>query len=338
MNKKETIIAILLILILQFGTLHATFSIQNGVKVVATISAIASIIGPILTNKDNLAVLLPSNVEPHSFSLDPLTVQKALEADILVSSGHIGWEKQLENQVLEKGKIIFDPLKQLNSSLILLNSPNGGKNIHGYWLDPENVKLIASEFAKKMEIMNPLMSQTYEENLQKYINEIESLKSFALDSVKKKGLYGDKVVIGFYEEQYVAESFGLNPVEVLAGDEENLEISPQKMDTIRKGLLNGTITYLVVSEIALELPLNDYITKLSEETGKTVCYVRTLDIPGIYDFRELYTFNLGNILNDGNPTNSSSYVLAPDVYLELLGALLILNIVFGYIVFARVKK
>jgi len=338
LNKKRTIILVLLILICQLGALHGALSIQNGVKVVATISAVASIIGPILTNTDNLTVLLSSNVEPHSFTLDPLTVQKALDADILVSSGHIGWEKQLENQVLERGVMIFDPLKQLNSSLILLNAPNGGKNIHGYWLHPENVKLIASEFTKKMKIKNPSMSQTYEENLQKYINEIENLKSFALDSVKKKGLYGDKVVIGFYEEQYVAESFGLRPVEVLAGDGENLEISPQKMDAIRKGLLNGTITRLVVSDIALELPLNDYITKLSEETGKTVCYVRTLDIPGIYDFRELYTFNLGNILNSGNSTNSSSYVLAPDVYLELLVALLILNIVFGYIVFARVRK
>jgi ABC-type Zn uptake system ZnuABC Zn-binding protein ZnuA len=338
LNKKKIIIAILLILICQLTTLHTAFSIQNNTKIVATISAIATIINPVLTTSDTLTILLPSNTEPHSFSLNPLTVQKALDADILVSSGHIGWEKQLENQVLERGGMVFDPLSQMNNSLILLNSPIGGKNIHGYWLNPENVKLIATEFTKKIKIKNPSMSQVYEENLQKYIKEIANLESFALDSVKEKGLYEDKVVIGFYEEQYIAESFGLKPIEVLAGDEENMEISPQKMDNIRKGLINGTISYLIVSDIALELPLNDYIRKISDETNKPICYVRTLDIPGIYDFRELYSFNLGNILNIGNLTNNPSDILAPDVYLEIIAALLVLNITFGYILFARIRK
>ena len=210
-------IIVLTIIIFQVIALNSVCYAQTGVKVVATISAVASIVGPILSSMDNLTILLPSNVEPHSFTLDPTTVQKALEADILVSSGHIGWEKQLETQLLEKGKTVFNPLIQLNKSIILFDSPYGGKNVHGYWLLPENVKLISSEFVKTISNVNPLMAQTYLKNEEKYISEIEKLKSFALDTMGNSGLIGKNIIIGFYEEQYVAESFGLKVAGVLAG-------------------------------------------------------------------------------------------------------------------------
>ncbi|MGQ9781545.1 MAG: metal ABC transporter substrate-binding protein [Nitrososphaeria archaeon] len=337
MKALAAIVALTMILLLTGIPGHMSRA-QGGLKVAATISSIASIVGPVLSNDDELAVLLPSTVEPHSFALDPMTIQKALEADILVSSGHIGWERQLETQLLENGKVVFDPLGKLNSSMVILDSPSGGRNVHGYWLLPENVKLISYEFAKMASKLNPSMAETYMANQERYVSEIDKLQAFAVDSMAKRGLLGRGVIIGFYEEQYVAESFGLKVNNVLAGEEESLEISPQKLDEIRDNLSNGTAVGMLVSDIALQLPLNDYIMKLAEETGKPVYYVRTLDIPSIYDFRELYTLNLGNILSSDNVPNEKSYALAPDVYWTAIAISVMLNIIFGYLLLVRGRR
>jgi ABC-type Zn uptake system ZnuABC Zn-binding protein ZnuA len=336
--KKAAAFAVLITAVLLAYTPNLSLHAQRGVKVAVTISSMASIIGPVLSGDDELTVLLPSTAEPHSFTLDPVTVQKALESDILVSSGHIGWERQLETQLLENGKIVFDPLAQLNSSLILLDSPSGGRNIHGYWLLPENVKLISHKFSETVSKLNPEMAKVYGANQERYASEIDRLQAYALDSMAKRGLLEKKVVIGFYEEQYVAESLGFKVDGVLAGDEENLEISPQKLDEIRKSLSDGSVSAMLVSDIALQLPLNDYIRKLAEETGKPVYYVRTMDLPSIYDFRELYSFNLGNLLSSGNVPTEKAYALAPDVYLTAIAASIMLNIVFGYLLFTRGRR
>jgi len=334
-NRKVSSI-VLAVIVLQLNPFGVVAAETKGINVVTTTSAMASIIRPILSGDDNLTVLLPSNVEPHSFTLDPMTVQKALEADILVSSGHIGWEKVIEDQMKSSGKAVFDPLKDL-SSLVLYESPSGGINLHGYWLDAENVKAIATAFSKVVSKMNPTASREYERNLQRYLSEINALESFSLNSLKGRGIYGSNAVIGFFEEQYVAKSFGMNVVGVLAGDEEEVGISPQKLEEIRRGLLNGTINYLVVSEIALELPLNEYIRTLSQETGSQVIYVRTLDIPDVYDFRALYLYNLGNVVGSNPSSKEDRYLLTPEIYLVVIAISVILNVILLYILFRRLR-
>ncbi len=117
---SKIVLFLFLLQILQFSQFNVKATDGSGVKVAVTISAMATVIGPILLPQDNITVLLPANVEPHSFTLDPITLDKAMQADIIVTSGHIGWEDQLEKIAAEKGKIVFNPLKELYNNPILL--------------------------------------------------------------------------------------------------------------------------------------------------------------------------------------------------------------------------
>ncbi|MEM2153553.1 MAG: zinc ABC transporter substrate-binding protein [Nitrososphaeria archaeon] len=340
MRKVLSIFLIFMVLLIQYakvGLLNVNASNLEGVNVIASIPAMATIIGPILLPQDNLTVLLPSNVEPHSFTLDPITLNTALKADIIVTSGHIGWEQQLEKVANENGKIVFNPLKMLENRLILLNIPGGGKNLHGYWLLPENVKIISEEFTKLISYYRPSFAQKYHENLIKYVRDIDRLKNFALENSKERGLFGSNVLIGFYEEQYVASSFGLNVVDVLAGSEESLELSPQKLETIRSQLLEGYIKYIMVSEVAKELPLYNYIEKLSSETGSKIIVVRVLDLPEIYDFRNLFSYNIGKI-GAFETASKTSTLSQSNVFLETTIIALMFNIILIILIFRRVRR
>ncbi|MEM3786075.1 MAG: zinc ABC transporter substrate-binding protein [Nitrososphaeria archaeon] len=340
MRKVLSIFLIFMILLIQYskvGLLDVNASNLEGVNVVVSIPAMATIIGPILLPQDNLTVLLPSNVEPHSFTLDPITLDIALKADIIVTSGHIGWEQQLEKVANENGKIVFDPLKMLENRLILLDIPGGGKNLHGYWLLPENVRIIVEEFTKLISYYRPSLAQKYHENLIKYVRDIDRLKNFALENSKERGLFGNNVLIGFYEEQYVAYSFGLNVVDVLAGNEESLELSPQKLETVRNQLLEGYIKYIMVSEVTKELPLYNYIEKLSSETGSKIIVVRVLDLPEIYDFRSLFSYNIG-MIGAFETASKTSSLFQSNVFLETTIIFLMFNIILIILIFRRAGR
>ncbi|MCX8189421.1 MAG: zinc ABC transporter substrate-binding protein [Nitrososphaeria archaeon] len=340
--RRISFILILMIIILPIqntkaGILNAGASNSEGVNIVVSISAMATIISPILSPKDNLTILLPSNVEPHSFTLDPITLDKALKADIIVTSGHIGWEQQLKELAVESGKIVFDPLNLLGNRLVFLDVPGGGKNLHGYWLLPENVIVIAEEFTKLISEYRPSLAQIYNENLRKYVDDIVRLQDFALDNSKKMGLFGNNVLIGFYEEQYVAYSFGLNVVDVLAGSEEDLELSPQKLETVRGQLMEGHIKYIMVSEVARELPLYNYIEKLSSETGAKIILVRVLDLPEIYDFRNLLSYNIGKVGVFETSAEASS-LFQSNIFLETTIISVIFNFILIILIFRRVGR
>ena len=310
---------------------------ENGVKVAVSISAMATVVAPILLPEDNLTVLLPPNVEPHSFTLDPVTLGKALQADIIVTSGHIGWETQLEKLAVESGKTVFNPLEKLFGNLTLLDIPRGGKNLHGYWLYPENVIAIAKGFTEIVSKYRPSAAKEYESNLRRYISDIERLKEFALEYSRTSGLLDKNVLIGFYAEQYVVQSFGLKVTEVLAGSEENLEISPQRLETIRRELVEGRIQYIIVSDVAAELPLYNYVEKLSSETGAGIILVRVLDLPNLYDFRELFAYNIGRIGRIKSSDIKSNFSES-NVFLEAFIISLILNLILMYLLYKRVRK
>lgn len=335
---SKIILFLFLLQILQFSQSNVKAADGNGVKVAVTISAMATIIGPILLPQDNMTVLLPANVEPHSFTLDPITLDKAMQADIIVTSGHIGWEDQLEKIAAEKGKIVFNPLKELYNNLTILDVPGGGKNLHGYWLYPENVIVIAEEFVRIVSNIKPSAAKEYESNLRRYIEDIGRLKDFAIETSKSIGLLGKNVLIGFYEEQYVAKSLGLNVTEVLAGSEENLDISPQKLETIRKELVEGYIQYIMVSDVATELPIFNYIEKLSEETGVNIVLVRVLDLPNVYDFRNLFAYNIGRVGMIGKNSSKVSNPIETNVFFEAFIISLIVNIILVYLLFRRVRE
>ncbi|MGB9727095.1 MAG: metal ABC transporter substrate-binding protein [Nitrososphaeria archaeon] len=335
---SKIVLFLFLLQILQFSQFNVKATDGSGVKVAVTISAMATVIGPILLPQDNITVLLPANVEPHSFTLDPITLDKAMQADIIVTSGHIGWEDQLEKIAAEKGKIVFNPLKELYNNLTILDVPGGGKNLHGYWLYPENVIVTAEEFMRIVSKIKPSAAKEYESNLRRYIEDIGRLKNFAIETSKSIGLLGKNVLIGFYEEQYVAKSLGLNVTEVLAGSEENLDISPQKIETIRRELVEGYIQYIMVSDVARELPIYNYIEKLSEETGVNIVLVRVLDLPNVYDFRNLFAYNIGRVGMIGKGSSKVSNPIEANVFFEAFIVSLIVNLILVYLLFRRVRE
>ncbi|MCS7119494.1 MAG: zinc ABC transporter substrate-binding protein [Archaeoglobaceae archaeon] len=121
---------------------------------------------------ENVESILPSNADPHLFSLSYRDIERAKNTELLVlaNSELIGFEeelKRLNNKVLDFG--------DYNATII--SFPGVGENFHAYWLYPENAVKIASKVKQKLSELYPEKAGFYEKNLEKFVESLNRAKN-----------------------------------------------------------------------------------------------------------------------------------------------------------------
>ncbi|MBS7618436.1 metal ABC transporter substrate-binding protein [Candidatus Bathyarchaeota archaeon] len=295
LKKTTTIIATSLLLsLISFSTCSAHQ--KEEIRVVVTLDILQTIVSPILGDMGEVYPIISGDVEPHSFTLTPSIIQNTLNSDLIVITGHIDWEKELVEKVSEERGVrpSLISLNLLNLSGIRILEVEGERNVHGFWLLPDNVIAIAKALEDKLSTLKPEYSEKFSENYVLFEREILKLKDTLIKLSEKYGYLGRRVVVGFYAEQYIAEAMGLKVDTVLIGEEET--IRPETLIRIYGGFKSGDYTCIVVSDTALLMSgVQNALKEMSEETGCSIAYVSTISSNGLDRYDYVMCYNAGQV-------------------------------------------
>ena len=311
---------------------------EGPVKVTVTIAALEQYVLAVGGDRVTVSYFAPPNVDPHDVSFDPSMVDTALESQLLVSSGHVAWETQLEQVMSERKGVPFsdiglDLYRDLKDQMTFLQVPGGGgENIHGYWLLPSNAIVIATAIEHKLETIDPASAAFYKANLQQFSDRVAGLQQLIDITTSSRGLKGMGVAVAFYEEQYVAYAFGLNVSLVLIGEE--VEIKPSVLDEARKGFASGQLKGIIVGDYVQQTSLYQSLVTLSSEQKVPLILVTVFEMAALPDYVDMMTFNLGAVASMQKVEGASASTgVDVSTYLYVIALLVFVVAVEGVILF-----
>jgi len=305
-----------------------------------TIAALEQFVSAVGGDRVAVSYLAPPTMDPHDLSFNPSMVDTALESQILISSGHVAWETQLEQLISERKGVPFsdiglDLYQDLKDQMTFLEVPRGGgTNIHGYWLLPSNAMVIAKAIEQKLASIDPVGASAYMANLQKFAGRVAGLQQLIDATISSRGLKGTGVSVAFYEEQYVAYAFGLNVSMVIIG--EDVEIKPSTLDEARKGFASGQLNGIIAGDIVQQMSVYQSLLTLSHEQDVPIVLVTVFEIAGLPDYVDMMSFNLGAVASMQKVSNPAGTAVA--TYLYVIGLLAFIAVVEGIVLVLRVKR
>lgn len=330
MLRKETIIfaAIIMVLLPLAGNVSivsaSIMQNNNPIRVVVSVEMLKAIVSPIINGVGEVYPIISEEAEPHSFTLTPSIIHDVCRSDLIVVTGHMEWENKLVEEAAKvrgvNADLISINLLELDGVKIL--SLDGGRNVHGFWLLPDNAIIIAKEVKDRISKMRLDLSQRITENYVKFERRVLDLKNFLEGLSDRYNIRGKSVVIGFYAEMYIVEALRLQVGSWLMGEEGM--ISPERLKSVYNGLRSGEYICIIFSDVAALMENTKRILEeVSEKTGCPVAYVLTVSSGGLDDYNAVMCYNAGQIycalLTSRPPAHSS-----PDIYLFTIVALLVI--------------
>jgi len=297
-SLKIIIIILSSILVVNMHSYGVSTQQSGKIRIVVSVDVLRILVSPIVGDKSEIVSIVPEGVEPHGFVLSPDVIRIALNSDLIVITGHMEWENDLVERVAEekdvpKSLISINLLELVRSRGRILRL-EGGENIHGFWLLPDNAVLIAESLREALSRIRPEYSVELSLNYNSFVARVSSLKDFLQGLSEKYDSGGRKVVIGFYAEQYVAEALGLEVGAVLVGEEET--VKPESLSRVYNGLRSGNYTCIVVSDTALLMSgVKNALQQISADTGCSIAYVSVVSTGGLKDYDSLMYYNAGQV-------------------------------------------
>lgn len=146
---------------------------QPGITVAVTIPPQAEMVREIGGGRVNVVVLVPLGSDPHTYELSPAQVQKAAGADLFLKLG---------NGLFPVEDTLAIRLREMNPDLIVVDTSRGveylgqeGKWDPHVWLSLKNTVIMAENTRDALIVVDPLFSDIYRENSDRYIARIDAL-------------------------------------------------------------------------------------------------------------------------------------------------------------------
>jgi zinc transport system substrate-binding protein len=191
---KRIFLAVLLLFGFSFGE----------VKITTTIKPLADIVKEVGKDKVNVAYIIPSSVNFHTYEYKPMDIKKVYESDLFIFIGYGEPNISSLTKNLKKEKL----MQITNLKGIFLLKEEDHDEIHpAVWLDPENAKVIAKAVMDFLISKDKQNAQFYKSNyleFEKKVNEILNYGRIKLSSVKNKYF-----VSYHYEFPYFVKRFNL---------------------------------------------------------------------------------------------------------------------------------
>ena len=269
MKRGVVLVVIAIIALSSFITLPLAHGSESRINIVATLQIYSYFAKQIGGERVNVTYIVPQGEDIHSYSLKYEDIEKLNRANlvILASSEFFAIDRNIKEKV--SGKEILD-FKDYNVTLYPLG--NMERNVHGYWLYPQNAINISLAIKKKLEEMDPQHRSYYENNFLKFKNEVESTLQ-RIDVIKDEtGIKGRNVLLVIPGVFYVAKTMGLNVKgTILEGPHQF--ISESGLKEIRKEIENGNIS-CIINAVGLQSSKAGQIAiELSRETGVKIAYI-----------------------------------------------------------------
>ena len=205
-NSKKVIPALLSVL---FINLNAE------VKVVTTTTVIYDVVRQIGGDQISVDYICRGDQDPHFLEVLPSYMLKIRKADIMFQNG-LGlelWAQKLIDGSRNSGLLLVDlskniPVKGLPTGKI--DASRGDIHPFGnphYWLDPENVKIIASEILDVLITQDPDHQSFFQSNCNRFLSDLE--KKIKQWDDQLAAVKGQRIIVYHDSWLYFADHFGI---------------------------------------------------------------------------------------------------------------------------------
>lgn len=210
-------------------------------SVIVSTAPIHSVVSAVMTGAGEPDLLLPPTVSVHDFYLKPSDLRRLASADIIFWGGpalESGLVKILQSVGKEKQSVavLADPR--------LIVYPARGDHHHDepdghFWLEPENMVVLAEIVAEKLSASDPENAALYEQNARRVRTDMRALKEEGKQKLKK---VKSKPYVVFHDAfQYFEKSFDLFALGALFVDPHHAAGAARIADVREKIKRAGTV-------------------------------------------------------------------------------------------------
>ncbi len=184
-------------------------------RVVATTSIVRDVAANVGRDLIDLALLIPTGTDPHSFEPIPQDVAAVADAHVLLANG-VGLEGFLEPLLESAGA--SRRVVELSTGIRLLDAgedrdqPAEGEPHHPgmdphTWTDPNNVMVWVENTERTLSTLDPRNAEAYRANAQAYRAQLDELDRWVREQVARipvgqRLLVTDHLVFGYLARQY----------------------------------------------------------------------------------------------------------------------------------------
>ena len=304
---RKLIYIVLLMLILAPLNLRA----DDKMKIVATIPPLASIAREIAGERAEVYYIIPTNSDPHQYSLSPRDVSLVESSDLFISVGTEPFIKKLNaRRVLSWGDWI-------KAGAVVKDG-----NPHYLWLYPENAVKIAEAIEKELEEMDPSGREYYRINLEKFNKSIEELISWI--SSYTSDIRGSYVLLAGAHFAPIADAMGLNVAGILIKGEGKLP-SPEDLKNFEENGTKKNARIILVLATQRDSDEGRLAETASGDTGIPIAYAYGIMFSGSDTYEEFIKYTVAGIkaaVESSRPVGKQDY-LCPVVVILLIVVLVI---------------
>lgn len=182
---------------------------DNGkLKVVTTTTIIADVVKNLAGDLVDVEALMGPGVDPHLYKASAGDVKRMNEADMVIYNG-LHLEGRM-GDVFEsiKDKVIFAANEDLDESKLLDFATSPGYFDPHVWFDVQIWKSATERMAKGLKELDPDNSDKYDENLEKYMGELDELDKYVRDRTEELE-EEDRILVTAHDAfQYFGNQYG----------------------------------------------------------------------------------------------------------------------------------
>jgi ABC-type Zn uptake system ZnuABC Zn-binding protein ZnuA len=202
--------AILLLLAISLDACSSPATEEAGSKklnVLATTSIVADVVSNVGGTAINVDYFLPLGTDPHNYDPTPQDIAKISDADIVFANG-AGLEEFLE-PLLESAEA-QEKTVYVSQGIDLIETTTKQGESRGdphTWTDPNNVILWVNNIEQKLIETDPANNETYKDNAQSYIKQLEDLDQWIRSQVDQipedeRLLVTDHLLFAYFADEY----------------------------------------------------------------------------------------------------------------------------------------
>ncbi len=250
----------------------AAVSLAEGEKlrVMATTSIVADVVGRVGGDRIVLQVLLPLGADPHAFEPTPQDVTAVADAHVVFING-AGLEAFLDKLLGSAGEGVIVIPVSYGVDLIALDAHDHVRGVDPHtWFDPNNVAVWTRNIAQALSALDSENAETYAENAEAYEVELGELDAWIQDQVAGVPEGNRKLVTDHASFGYLARRYGFEQVgAVFPGYSTLAEPSAREL-----AALEDAIEKYEVRAVYVGLTINpDLARRVAEDTGTKLVYL-----------------------------------------------------------------
>jgi len=228
-------------------------------KVVATTSLVADVVGAVGGDQVDLTRLMPLGADPHTFEPTPQDAAAISEAHVVFING-VGLEAFMDRLLANAGGDV--PVVPVSEGVQLLafagdhghdEEEGGAADDHGEddphtWFDPANVQVWVDNIENALISLDPAHAAEYGENARVYRAELDALDAWIREQVanipqERRELVTDHSVFTYFAHAYGFEQIGV----ITVGSSTLSEPSAQELAALQETIAEHGVPAVFVS-------------------------------------------------------------------------------------------